>query len=180
MRLARTLSAFLPALLLALCGTALATTIPRDLEARAAALRGQASPAVLSWVHDQAAALAKRAGPVDVSTVEANARSSWAVLGRMEGADIEALAFLVLMDAAKSSQDDLRAVMSDVKSFNAAKVQRRETLGSEHLTAARLRTSAPTPTPTPAPDRVAQFVAAARSVEGRTRGAVGLSRIVRR
>ncbi len=167
----------LPALLFALCGTALATTIPGDLEARAAALRGQASPAVLSWVHDQAATLAKRTGPVDVSAVEASARSSWAVLGSMPNADIEAIAFLVLMEAAKASQDDLRAIMSDVKSFNATKVRRREVLGSERLTATRLRT--PTPTPTPTPDRVTQFVAAARSVEGRMRGA-NLSRVVRR
>ena len=40
--------------------------------------------------------------------------------------DIEALAFLVLMQAAKSAQEDLRAVMAQVKAITAAKRRLRE------------------------------------------------------
>ena len=47
--------------------------------------------------------------------------TTWAVLGQMNGADIEALAFIVLMDAAKSAQEDIRAVMDAVKDINEAK-----------------------------------------------------------
>lgn len=37
------------------------------------------------------------------------------------GGDIEALAFLVLMEASKSAQDDLKAIMDGVKAINGAK-----------------------------------------------------------
>jgi hypothetical protein len=37
------------------------------------------------------------------------------------GGDIEALAFLVLMEASKSAQDDLKSIMDGVKAINAAK-----------------------------------------------------------
>jgi Arc/MetJ-type ribon-helix-helix transcriptional regulator len=39
----------------------------------------------------------------------------------MAGADIEALAFLVLMDAAKSAEQDLQEIMNEVKAMTAAK-----------------------------------------------------------
>jgi hypothetical protein len=47
--------------------------------------------------------------------------TNWAVLGSMNGADIEAMAFLVLMQAAKSAQEDLKAIMDPVKATNEAK-----------------------------------------------------------
>ena len=51
--------------------------------------------------------------------------------GRALGADadIESLAFLTLMEAAKSAQEDVRAVMASVKAINAAKKAMRELLG---------------------------------------------------
>lgn len=52
----------------------------------------------------------------------------WTVLGNMNGADIEALAFLVLMAASKSAQEDLKAIMAHVKAINAAKQKLREQL----------------------------------------------------
>lgn len=54
--------------------------------------------------------------------------TSWAVLGSLPGADIEALAFLVLMQAAKSSQEDLKTIMAKVKAINNAKAQQRKNL----------------------------------------------------
>jgi hypothetical protein len=53
---------------------------------------------------------------------------NWAVLGSMNGGDIEALAFLVLMAAAKSAQEDLKAIMAQVKAINAAKQNLRQQL----------------------------------------------------
>jgi hypothetical protein len=43
-----------------------------------------------------------------------------------DGADIEALAFLVLMQAAKSAQEDVRAVMASVKAINETKAKLRD------------------------------------------------------
>jgi uncharacterized protein YciI len=156
-------------LFLALALPGFATTIPADLEARAAALKSHATPATLAWVHDQGATLAKSTGPVDVGAVKVKAQANWAVLGNMQGADIEALCFLVLMEAAKSAQEDLKAVMAHVKAINNAKASQRESLAT-----------APAPkTHTPAPDRISEFVAAARRIEPKTASA-NLSRVGRR
>lgn len=46
---------------------------------------------------------------------------AYGVLGNMNGQDIEAIAFLVLMQAAKSAQEDLKAIMGQVKSINEQK-----------------------------------------------------------
>ena len=54
-------------------------------------------------------------------------RLDFAVLGSMPEGDIEALAFLVMMQAAKSAQEDLKAVMKGVKESNKEKEALRET-----------------------------------------------------
>ncbi|MBC7873133.1 MAG: hypothetical protein H7Y01_04000 [Ferruginibacter sp.] len=54
--------------------------------------------------------------------------TNWAILGSMPEGDIEALCFLVLMQAAKSAQEDLKAIMAKVKAINNAKAQQRENL----------------------------------------------------
>jgi len=50
----------------------------------------------------------------------------FAVLGSMDGSDITALVCIVMMEAAKSAQEDLRAIMESVKSINAAKSAQRD------------------------------------------------------
>jgi hypothetical protein len=45
-----------------------------------------------------------------------------------ENVDIETLAFIVLMQASKSAQDDLKAIMAQVKAINRAKEKQRELL----------------------------------------------------
>jgi hypothetical protein len=52
---------------------------------------------------------------------EGDGSRSWGVLGNLQGADIEALAYLVLMEAARSAQDDLKEIMAEIKATNAAK-----------------------------------------------------------
>ena len=59
---------------------------------------------------------------------------SWSVLGDQNGGDIEALAFNVLQQAAKSAQDDLKAIMAHVKEINNAKAAQRncmDTIGND-------------------------------------------------
>jgi hypothetical protein len=53
---------------------------------------------------------------------------SYQGLGNMNGQDIEALAFIVLMQASKSAQEDLKSIMASVKSINNAKAKMRELL----------------------------------------------------
>ena len=69
----------------------------------------------------------------ELSTAEAAAQGSTptssAVLGSLAEGDIEALAFLVVMQAATSAKEDLKAIMDGVKAINAAKAQHRELAG---------------------------------------------------
>jgi len=54
----------------------------------------------------------------------------YAVSGSMNNQDIEALSFLVLMQASKSAQEDLKAIMAKVKSINEQKKKMREALAT--------------------------------------------------
>ena len=63
--------------------------------------------------------------------VTAQTGTTWAVLGPMNGQDIEAIAFLVLMQAAKSAQEDLKAIMEQVKKINEEKQALRKLLSKE-------------------------------------------------
>jgi hypothetical protein len=70
------------------------------------------------------------------------------ILGDLEGADIEALAFIVLMEASKSAQDDLKAIMSHVEAINTAKDRVRSYMAS--IGAADRTPSGVTKSPCPA------------------------------
>ena len=52
----------------------------------------------------------------------------YSTLGELAGGDIEALAFIVLMEAVKSAQEDLNAIMAQVEEINKAKAKQRELL----------------------------------------------------
>ena len=54
-------------------------------------------------------------------------RSDVAVLGGLADGDVEALVFLVMTQAAKSAQEDLKAIMGGVKDINKEKEAMRET-----------------------------------------------------
>jgi Arc/MetJ-type ribon-helix-helix transcriptional regulator len=63
---------------------------------------------------------------MEVADGLAGAPADFAVLGDLNGADIEAVAFLVLMEAAKSAQEDLKAIMAEVKAMTRAKTKLRD------------------------------------------------------
>jgi Arc/MetJ-type ribon-helix-helix transcriptional regulator len=54
------------------------------------------------------------------------ARSAAQLAGMTGSEDIEALVFVVMMDAAKSAQEDLKAIMAEMKAMTAAKARLRE------------------------------------------------------
>lgn len=77
------------------------------------------------WINSTA----KETNEKNLSTEDImNKSRSYGVLGAMNGQDIEALAFLVLMQASKSAQEDLKAIMAKVKSINNQKAKQRELL----------------------------------------------------
>jgi len=97
------------------------------------------------------ATAAEAAGPAPSTSSNATApvsgEGSNATIGDMSGLDIEAIAFLVLMQAAKSAQEDLKAVMAQVKAINNTKQQQRKLMQD----AQRLASSVPhRPCETPA------------------------------
>lgn len=55
------------------------------------------------------------------------ATQPWIQLLGLQG-DIEAMAFAVMMEAATSAQEDLKAIMDSVKAINACKERQRETM----------------------------------------------------
>jgi hypothetical protein len=188
---ARTVGPVLLFAALALPPVAQATTIPPDLEAHAAGLRRQASPQLLAWAHDRGVALARGGVPVDPAALEHSVRSQlarkpgppagpaarYASLGAVSDAEVVAVSFVILMEASKSAQEDLKTIMDGVKLINAEKDALRSGMNTVNKVSAS--TAAATPAATPAPDRVAQLVSAARSIQARTSGANLATLVVR-
>jgi putative addiction module CopG family antidote len=52
----------------------------------------------------------------------------YSTLGSMDGNDIQAMAFIVMMEAAKSAAEDLKEIMKELQAKNAAKQKLRELL----------------------------------------------------
>jgi hypothetical protein len=101
-----------------------ADEISPEAKAREAKLLAKASPAVKTWVRDEGRRLAK-SGNVDEAAAQAAVRSRFGSLGAAGDGDIMALAFLVMMEAAKSAREDLKSIMDGVKKLNAEKQQQR-------------------------------------------------------
>ncbi|OSZ79812.1 hypothetical protein CAP36_00670 [Chitinophagaceae bacterium IBVUCB2] len=88
-------------------------------------MMGQINPKHANWVRTTAATVnQKRQTETEVKAQATN----WAVLGSLNNADIEALCFLVLMQASKSAQEDLKSIMDGVKTINENKKKMRETM----------------------------------------------------
>jgi hypothetical protein len=98
------------------------------------------NPRYTTWIRTTAVQVnEKNMSEAEVKQVTA---TQWAVLGSMNGQDIEALCFLVLMQAAKTAQEDLKAIMAHVKSINDQKSKLRgalATLNDKNQKVTRLR-----------------------------------------
>jgi hypothetical protein len=132
---------------------------PPDVKARGDRLWNTASPAVKSWVSQQAASVERGRGQPDTSQIASAARARWPVLGNRGGGDVEALVSLVLMQAAKSAQDDLRKLLAEMQNAEERKKALREAFDrlkrQESALEARLKTrfsALPGSTPCHPPD----------------------------
>ena len=81
-------------------------------------------PRVGAWARLRGQGLA-RGGPIPrAEDMPGHVRqAAGGLLGDMNSADIEAIAFLVLMEAAKSAREDLKSIMDKVKEINEAKAR---------------------------------------------------------
>jgi hypothetical protein len=63
------------------------------------------------------------------------------LLGSLPGGDIDALAFLVMMEAAKSAREDLKAIMTGVKQINEARASLKQNPTSAKVAVAPRQTA---------------------------------------
>lgn len=106
--------------------------IPDEIGSRYAHLRARLQPSVVEWVTAQARIEAQRPAP-DLTALEgvvrarfpstAGSGNSSVAAGVPAGEDIEALAFIVLMDATNDQNQDLQGIMSEVQAQTTAKQQ---------------------------------------------------------
>jgi hypothetical protein len=82
-------------------------------------------PSHVTWVKSSATQL--NTGKLETDQVERHARA-YLSGQRLAETNIEALMFLVLMEAAKSAQEDIKAVMASIKSINEKKKKQRQAL----------------------------------------------------
>ena len=93
-------------------------------------IMAKARPAVTNWV--KATALKYRGSELTEEKAKAEATTAKAGIAGLGNSDIEAMAFLVLMQAAKSAQDDLKGIMAEVKATNDAKAKQREAINRQN------------------------------------------------
>jgi hypothetical protein len=107
------------------------------LEAHLGVLRGRLSPTAVALAQQIARSLDWRAlgspqdprwTPLLVQHISGRVAQGARSAGLGGDAGTEALVFLVLMQAAKSAQEDLKAIMNGVKAINAAKEKIRDRL----------------------------------------------------
>lgn len=98
---------------------------PPGAEQHEAQLMQRMGPQARAWIAQEAhrdAAQPELSEQMAVARVRAN----FAVLGNLGDGDVMAIAFVVMMEAAKSAQDDLKSIMAGVKSINEAKARARQ------------------------------------------------------
>lgn len=115
--------------------------IQPEITRRFAALHPRLQPSARTWVEQQARVEAQKPAP-DVAGLERAIRSRFAVnpgttanpraaansraIANPAGADIEAMAFVVMMQATQDMDKDLQEIMAEVKSTNSARQKLRE------------------------------------------------------
>lgn len=81
------------------------------------------NPRHVAWIKSTAKTIHEK----NMSDADAKKMASqYGTLGNMNNADIDALAFLVMMQASKDAQEDLKSIMAGVKSSNEQKKQIRD------------------------------------------------------
>lgn len=113
---------FLSLLLLSLSSIAQREYSP-EVEAFYAKAMSQINTKHVRWIKSTA----NEANERNLATEEVMEKAkNYGLLGGLSGLDIEAIAFLVMMQASKSAQEDLKSIMAQVKGINDQKEKLRE------------------------------------------------------
>jgi hypothetical protein len=99
--------------------------IPPEMTRRFGELRPKLQPTASAWVNQQAHALAQKTTP-DLHALEIAIRGRFGDGNKLNDGDIEAVAFIVMMQATNDMDKDLKAIMDEVKSMTAAKAKLRD------------------------------------------------------
>ena len=94
-----------------------------EMRAKYNSLRQHLSPAAAAWVHSEAATVAKTPS-ANATTVEASAKQRFG--NQLQGGDIEAMAFLVMMEATDDQDKDLQSILNQTQAIDQQKNKLRE------------------------------------------------------
>ena len=111
---------------------------PVGAEQRHAQLMAQVSLQARAWVLQEAGRFATRSG-ISEHAAMASVKARFPALGSNSGADIEAMAFTVLMEAAQSARNDLKSAMDVVKAINEAKERARHAKSPKQMNTGPIR-----------------------------------------
>ncbi len=95
---------------------------PPGAEQREAQLIKRVGPQTRAWIADEARHQAAQP-ELSAQMVVASVRANSALLGKPGDDDIMEIAFIVMMEAAKSNYEDLKSIMAAVESVNEAKAK---------------------------------------------------------
>lgn len=99
--------------------------ITPEMTAVEARLLAKVSPEGRAWIRQEAAR--QKSGTGVAGKIDSQTWTTYPSLTSMSDGDIIAIAFLVMMEAAKSANEDLKSVMAGVKAINKQKASIRET-----------------------------------------------------
>jgi hypothetical protein len=114
---------------------------PPGAEATAERLMPRVGPRTLVWIRQEAAREAANDTASEATAVRAV--NSNRALGNLSDSDVTAIVFLVMMEAAKSAREDLKAIMAGVKQIDDAKAALRQPAQRATAAASTPRIAAP-------------------------------------
>jgi hypothetical protein len=108
------------------------TVITPEMTATETRLLTKVGPQTRTWIKQEAA---KQRTATGVPAISAESWKTLSPSASLTNTDIEALMFLVLMESAKSSKEDLKSTMAGVKATNAQKSSMREAQATKTVVA---------------------------------------------
>jgi hypothetical protein len=108
-----------------------------EMQALETKLLTRIGPETRAWINSEAARQSSAGAVTETSATRAVRLNPY--LTNLPEGDIEAIAFIVLMEAAKSAREDLKSIMAGVKAINNTKASYRESMQSSKTTAASYR-----------------------------------------
>ncbi len=115
-----------------LSGSARSQTAPAvtpEMQAMEAKLLTHVGAETRSWIKQEAAK--QKTSATFTGQLDQQALDSYPYASTLGQSDIDALMFLVMMESSRSSSDDLKASMNEIKKTNAAKASTRQSRNQE-------------------------------------------------